>query len=258
MAPEQLTRFTHLVEFLGMTLGPDYEIVLHEIDRPTPCVVAIANGQISGRTVGAPLTNVALDIIANKAYVEENWKMNYRGVSASGRLLRCSTFFIKNEQNELVGLLCINFDDSRFRALSSSVYSLCHPDNYVNDQPSFFSFKEIPKTILGQNNSQQPSLASNVEIIRNIELPVSNSAKQNMETFHNSIEDTAKAALNDAMPKNVDATKLSQKEKIRIIEQLDEKGIFLLKGTIPLVASTLKCSQATIYLYLSKIRSKNN
>ena len=61
MAPEQLTRFTHLVEFLGMTLGPDYEIVLHEIDRPTPCVVAIANGQISGRTVGAPLTNVALD-----------------------------------------------------------------------------------------------------------------------------------------------------------------------------------------------------
>ena len=86
MAPEQLTRFTHLVEFLGMTLGPDYEIVLHEIDRPTPCVVAIANGQISGRTGVHSLTNVALDIIANKAYVEEKLENELSGVSASGRL----------------------------------------------------------------------------------------------------------------------------------------------------------------------------
>lgn len=53
MSPFQLRKFTLLVEFLSLTLGPDYEIVLYDMKQDTPCVVAIANGHITGRTVGA-------------------------------------------------------------------------------------------------------------------------------------------------------------------------------------------------------------
>ena len=57
MTEQLLLHYTRLVEFLGHVLGPDYEIILHEILPEQSRVAAIANGGISGRDVGAPITN---------------------------------------------------------------------------------------------------------------------------------------------------------------------------------------------------------
>ena len=54
MTEQMLRQYTVLVEYLGKTLGPDYEVVLHEILPENSRVAAIANGSISGRSVGAP------------------------------------------------------------------------------------------------------------------------------------------------------------------------------------------------------------
>ena len=50
MTEQMLRQYTVLVEYLGATLGPDYEVVLHEILPETSRVAAIANGTISGNT----------------------------------------------------------------------------------------------------------------------------------------------------------------------------------------------------------------
>ena len=50
MTEQMLRQYTVLVEYLGATLGPDYEVVLHEILPETSRVAAIANGTISGRS----------------------------------------------------------------------------------------------------------------------------------------------------------------------------------------------------------------
>ena len=63
MTEQMLRQYTVLVEYLGKTLGPDYEVVLHEILPENSRVAAIANGSISGRSVGAPITNAALRIL---------------------------------------------------------------------------------------------------------------------------------------------------------------------------------------------------
>ena len=68
MTEQMLRQYTVLVEYLGATLGPDYEVVLHEILPETSRVAAIANGSISGRSVGAPITNAALRMIMQKQY----------------------------------------------------------------------------------------------------------------------------------------------------------------------------------------------
>ena len=47
MTEQMLRQYTVLVEYLGATLGPDYEVVLHEILPETSRVAAIANGSIS-------------------------------------------------------------------------------------------------------------------------------------------------------------------------------------------------------------------
>lgn len=40
--------------------------------------------------------------------------------------------FIKHN-SKLVGMLCINFDDSRYLAASENVLRLCHPDIFIDD-----------------------------------------------------------------------------------------------------------------------------
>ena len=48
-----LHQYTLLVDFLGKALGPDYEIVLHDITSEPSRIVAIANSHISDRTIGS-------------------------------------------------------------------------------------------------------------------------------------------------------------------------------------------------------------
>ena len=130
MRKELLERYKLVVEFLGKALGPDYEIVLQEVGTESSGIVAIANGGISGRVVGSPLTNNALKMIMQKQYETADYSMNYTGQLSSGKTIRSSTMFIMDEGG-LVGLLCINFDDSRYKNLCENILHLCHPNNFI-------------------------------------------------------------------------------------------------------------------------------
>lgn len=226
MTNDILRHYIPLVKFLGNTLGPDYEIVLHDLTLKQPAIIAITNKHISGRDMDAPLTNMAMQTIAEKSYTTQDWKLNYRGQSANGKILRCSTLYIKDGQGKLIGLLCINFDDSRFRDISEQVFALCHPNKYVTQNIA------INTTPLASDNGDSEQ-----------------------ETFYNSISAaTEDALLSVVNTLQVPADRLTQTEKLKILQLLDEKGLFMLKGVVPIIAQKLSCSPASIYRYLSKIR----
>ena len=124
-----LQQYVKLTEFLGVALGPDYEVALHDLTDKNRSIIAIANGHISGREIGAPLTNVALSILMDKSYETQDYRLHYSGVSVTGNVLRSSTMFIK-EDGKLIGMLCINFDDSRFQSFARQVLTLCHPNQF--------------------------------------------------------------------------------------------------------------------------------
>ena len=107
MANPLLQHYIKLTEFLGQALGPDYEVALHDMTDKNRSIVAIANNHISGREIGAPLTNVALKILMDKSYETQDYRLHYCGLSAEGKTLRSSTMFIKHN-GKLVGMLCIN------------------------------------------------------------------------------------------------------------------------------------------------------
>ena len=44
-------------------MGSAYEIVLHSLEDFDHSVIAIVNGEHTGRTVGAPITDLALDML---------------------------------------------------------------------------------------------------------------------------------------------------------------------------------------------------
>ena len=87
MANPLLQHYIKLTEFLGQALGPDYEVALHDMTDKNRSIVAIANNHISGREIGAPLTNVALKILMDKSYETQDYRLHYCGLSAEGKTL---------------------------------------------------------------------------------------------------------------------------------------------------------------------------
>jgi predicted transcriptional regulator YheO len=216
--------YVKLTEFLGVVLGPDYEVVLHDLTDPEQSIIAIANGHVSGRTVGAPLTSMALQSVANHSFEANDYRLNYVGV-AGGKLMRSSTFGIKDEQGKLVGLLCINFDDSRYRELSDRILKLRHPDNFVE---SNFVYDEKTEAVY-----TAPAVDG--------------------ESFQNSLPELTDEVLDKVVGQRQPADRLSHRDKLELVAELDAKGIFMLKGAVKQVADRLGCSQTTIYRYLHRI-----
>ena len=207
MANPLLQHYIKLTEFLGQALGPDYEVALHDMTDKNRSIVAIANNHISGREIGAPLTNVALKILMDKSYETHNGK--------------------------LVGMLCINFDDSRYLAASENVLRLCHPDIFIDDHIA-------------------PQQAEPGD-------PFPRAVPATTESFHNSIDAVAGDAVGRELIRlGVTADRLTPDERMQIIASLENGGIFLLKGAVKDVADALHCSQASVYRYLSQIKKDDS
>ena len=226
MTNPMLGHYIRLTEFLGHTLGPDYEVALHDLTDKNRSIVAIANSHVSGREVGAPLTNMALKILMDKSYEKQDYITHYRGVSAEGRTLRSYTLFIKHN-GKLIGMLCINFDDSRYHAVSESILHLCHPDQFVDTN------FQVDETRISDTPYALPAV----------------------EQFHNSSGGVAEdAVLRELKRLGLSPVRLTPEERLQIIHTLESDGIFLLKGAVKSVADILQCSQASVYRYLSQIR----
>lgn len=222
-----LQEYKNLVRYLGIVLGPDYEIVLHELGKENR-VIAIENGHISGRKVGAPITKKALQFISEKRYKEANYELNYLGLLENGKRLRSSTYFIKNEQGEPIGLLCINIDDSRYRNVCEQILQLCHPNTYIEANKNL---DLIPSMVVASDETD--------------------SAEQFPDTVDKIVADIIKPILAQS---DVPVERFTQEEKMDIVAKLSHRNVFDIKGSVSCVAKALSTSEASIYRYISKIK----
>lgn len=94
MGFNSLQQYVTIVEFLGKTLGPDYEIVLQDLNPEHQAIVAIVNGHISGRRVGGPLTDASLQMLSSRAYESNDFYVTTGALpemDVSSALLHCSS-----------------------------------------------------------------------------------------------------------------------------------------------------------------------
>ncbi|SMC26590.1 Predicted transcriptional regulator YheO, contains PAS and DNA-binding HTH domains [Clostridium acidisoli DSM 12555] len=110
-----LEKYKSLVKFLGEVFGKDTEIALHDLTNVDNSIVEISNSKVSGREVGAPATNLALKILKAGEYNHKDYIVNYKGISSNGTTLKSSTYFIKDDKKEIVGMLCINMNLQKFK-----------------------------------------------------------------------------------------------------------------------------------------------
>lgn len=225
-ANDYLKKYINLVEFIGSFLPPNCEIVLHDINNIDKSIVAMKNNYISGREIGAPITDFGLMLLKDKVYEKKDYILNYSSKTKNGKILRSSTYFIKDDDNKLIAMLCVNIDLSETKTIESffdrffSVYLNNNTDN------------EIIK---------DDNVKNDVDII---------------EHFENSVDDIVGNVVKQNLAKlNIPPERLSADERIEIVDKLNENGIFLIKGSVAEAAKQLKVSENTIYRYINKINS---
>jgi predicted transcriptional regulator YheO len=204
--------FLPLVEFLAEVAGPDSEVVLHDLRSEEHSIVAIHNGALSGREAGDPITDFAKSLLRRGRREGRNFITNYLGkAGGSGKFLKSSTFFIRDDGGEIIGLLGINTDLS----------DISHAHRVLGRMLS------VDETASGEHEAL-------------------GAGENGM-----SIRETVLAVMEQVIGSyGVDPARMTADEKKGVVEALNERGIFLLKGVVSDVASRLEVSEQTIYRYL--------
>lgn len=121
-----------MVKGLALALGSDYEIVLHDVSNLENSVIAIENGHITGRKIGAPLRDLALYILKSAQEHDKDYRVNYLTRSSDGKRIRSNTIYIKDDSGEIVGYLCINYDMAKAEIAKGMLDFLTTIESSVN------------------------------------------------------------------------------------------------------------------------------
>jgi predicted transcriptional regulator YheO len=100
--------YLNIMEFLSKIYGSSCEIILHSIQGDKVSIVQIINGNISNREIGIEHNVIGYkhkEQFKDRDYIINNF---YRSENAVD--IKSNSFYIKDSEGELIGMLCLNFD----------------------------------------------------------------------------------------------------------------------------------------------------
>lgn len=211
-----LASYCDMLDGLSRYLGDGYEIVLHSLEDCSHSAIKVINGFHTGRTEGAPITDLALTMlerIKNQQGAEKS--ITYFVKNKRGEPLKSTTIAITGENQRILGLLCINF--------------------YLNT-----AFGDFVKDFLFEETSERGS---------SLALQNENFSANSVELVEHMVEQLRDEVMADP------SISLSNKNK-EIIHRLYAKGIFNLKDAVLKAAQILNISKNTVYLHLRHIEQE--
>lgn len=207
-----------IIKFFALYLGSNTEILLCDTEK----VIYVENPFNSSRIIGMPLGDMEKSFIEKKIYTEINYTINYRSLTANREKLRSATLFIKAENGELMGMITINTKVKELLEVRNIIDKLINGDQPIEPTDSYKKAKP----------------------------------EQYYETYSLSVIELINKVIEESVADyGVPQERLTAEERLAIVRKLDDKGIFLVKGSIGEVARKLFCSEATIYRYLQQINS---
>ncbi|MGI6285540.1 helix-turn-helix transcriptional regulator [Neomoorella humiferrea] len=141
--------------------------------------------------------------------------IGYLNRTKDGKVLKSSTIFIRDDSGKIIGCLCINFDLTEFQVAKNILEEFCQ-------------LKDLAEA--GFERTQE-------QFARDI----------------NEVVDNVVESVLQELGKPVPV--MTKEEKVKAVEMLDDRGIFLVKGAVDVVAQALAVSKYTIYNYLEEARA---
>lgn len=210
---KELLPYIPVAQMLVQTLGPDCEVVLHDLDKPAHSVVYVENPTVTDRKVGESFDQLVKQVILSDD-LKENFVANYYFTAPNGKYIRSSSLLIKDETGHLTGAMCINLDTTKLTQSLAFLQALLPP------APE----KKPPE------QKTQAAAGAHVSVM---------------------IENLMDNILGDG-----DVQSLTRDERLEKIRFMDEKGLFLMKGSVEKAAEKLGVGKVTIYSYLDEVRGK--
>jgi predicted transcriptional regulator YheO len=105
-------RWGAIVNCIADLLGPKAEVVLHDVSHPNDSIIMIRNGHVTGRTVGAPLTDLGFYMLRESDHRIETLGV-YQSKTDDGKLLQCNAANLRDAHGGIEAILCINIDVTR-------------------------------------------------------------------------------------------------------------------------------------------------
>ena len=212
-----LKKYIRIAKFIADINGPDCEVLVHDLKNIKESIIFVANGHITDREVGGGITDYALSIITKDNYRTKDSVVNYIGRSNEGKITRSSTYYIKDDNGELIGLLCVNYDISKLLEIKNDIDYLINLNNDLQDDNILENFSNH------KNDSVDKFLDDSIR--RCI------------------LESDSDVPINEV--ENI-------KNPVNIMYKL---GIFNIKDSVNSVANLFNLSPQTIYRYIQKLGS---
>ena len=216
MSPNEIIEsYLPMVDFIATVYGKNCEVILHDLRKLENSIIAIKNNQVTGRNINDTITDFALDIISQEKYKNENFICNYTGkTNDGGKDIRASTYFIRDEEGDLIGMLCINIE------VTALINARRVIDDFILD-------------------------GERVEI-------------KEQENFSLSINDHVSSLIIQTLAEfETVPLRMTMEEKKQVVNNLESKGVFLLKGVVNEVAKSLKVSEQTVYRYIKELEKNS-
>ena len=130
MTNAQIDFYKRLAHGIAEQFGSFCEVVVHDLEENEidASIVAIENGELTGRKVGDGPSQIVLDAFKNGLENAED-KLSYLTRSKDGKTLRSSTIFIRNDDGKPIGVFAINYDISLLLAVRESLSGLINIDS---------------------------------------------------------------------------------------------------------------------------------
>lgn len=209
-----------IVSMLGTIVGPNIEVVLHDLSQPDSSVVAIANASVSQRAIGsAPIDGPTYDksygatrqALAQTGQAGHAILPDYVTMTSGGQELRSSTVVFRDANGVPYATLCLNADLSLFHTAHAWLERLLQPKAAAAvTQPQPAEMDTLVKEIISG-------------AVRTFNKPVGAMTKE---------------------------------EKIHAVREMMQRGLFMVRGGVEHAATALHVSRFTIYNYQEELRRR--
>jgi len=217
MNPKTLDFLKNLARSMVSVFGDRCEVAIHDFSDLKRSLVHI-EGSITKRLIGSPVPDMHYRLLKEFGDDAPD-KFGYKSTAGDGKILKCSTTMIRDDEGRIEGCFCINFNVTDFAFLTTA----------------FNDFTFLPDK--AANNGSIANRTSQNDI---------------PGTFAESMESAIDFAVVESgkIPSMMDKL-----DKLETMRRLDKDGVFMIKGSVDYMAKVFGASKYTIYNYLKQIRN---
>ena len=202
-----------LAHGLAIQFGSSCEIAIHDLKTKDleRSIVYIENGHVSNRQTGDGPSGIVLETLQSDPSTIHD-KLSYLTKTEDGRILKSSTFYIRDDDGSISYIFSLNYDITAFTAASTAIQSLIATKDNLPDLTG-----DSPRQITHNVNELLDLLIE--QAVAKVGKPV-------------------------AM--------MNKDDKVAVVQYLDHAGAFLFTKSGDKVSSYLGISKFTLYSYMGK------